>query len=86
MTVSLGRGVSVYEMLSVIARAKVATKSGTAEEITAHLRSLDNEALVNEYHWAISVLLGRGLLSREEQIEAAEYARDWMDSRHSMSV
>jgi hypothetical protein len=81
VTVSLGRAVSVYEMLQVIGRAKVAERQmRTAVEITEWLRSLDTTAVVDEYHRAVVLLLNKGLLSPKEQREVNEYARDWVDS------
>jgi hypothetical protein len=81
VTVSLGRGVSVYEMLQLIGRAKLAERQmRSAVEITEWLRKLDAVAVVEEYHRAVVLLMNKGLLSKKEQVEVREYARDWVDS------
>lgn len=80
--VGMGRNVSVYEMLQTIGRAKVATMRGSsAETITNWLRTLDNEALIVEYHAAVAVLLAKGLLTPKERGDVRDYARDWIDSQ-----
>lgn len=81
MATVVGHPVSVYEMLRLIGRAGIATKSGSAEEISAYLRQLDPDQLIEEFHRAVVTLSGRGLLSPEEKIAVAQYARDWVDSQ-----
>jgi len=81
VAVSLGKSVSVYEMMRTVGRAGIATRSGSAEEITNYLRSLGPEELVEEYHRAIATLLNRGLLSHQEKQEIKEYATDWVSQQ-----
>lgn len=75
-----GRGVSVYEMMQLVGRAGVATRMGSADEITAYLRSLGPEELIEEFHRAVATLSSRNLLSKPEQAKLADYARDWVQS------
>ena len=77
----MSRGVSVYEMLRVVGRAKVATGAGTAEEITNNLRSLGPMELMEEFHRAVVLLDDRGLLSPGERARAEDYAREWVHSQ-----
>ena len=77
----MSRGVSVYEMLRMVGRAKVATGAGSAEEITNKLRALGPMELMEEFHKAVVLLDDRGLLSPGERARAEDYAREWVHSQ-----
>jgi hypothetical protein len=80
-TVSMGREISAFEMMQTIGRAGVASRTGNAAQITAYIRSLSPEELVEEFHRSVVILSERNLLSQRERAEIADYARDWVHSQ-----
>jgi hypothetical protein len=76
------RGISVYEMMQIVGRAGVATRSGdTAQDITSYIRQLGPEQLVEEFHRSVVILQERGMLTPKEKVQVADYARDWVQSQ-----
>ena len=69
------RDITVAHMLETIAKAYVATKTTDG---VSRIRAMKYERLVDEYHWAIVTLDAKGLLSREEQLRAQQYAREYL--------
>ena len=74
----LDRGVTIYEMFQTIGRASLANNDGHPEQVFTRLQALKPEDLIEEYHRAVAILLSRGLLSKRERMELADYARDWI--------
>jgi hypothetical protein len=77
-----GKGISVYEMMQLVGRAGVATKSSdTAQGIADYIRRLGPEQLVEEFHRSVAILSERNMLTPAEKQKVADYARDWVQSQ-----
>lgn len=77
MLIPMTQDVSVYEMLRMISRAKLAAGGYSVEDVT---RLLPDE-LTSEFHRAVVVLAAKGMLSSPEQILVKEYAESWVYSQ-----
>ncbi len=49
-------------------------------EAVHRLKSLPVERLKQEFDWSISFLSAKGLLSNQEEVQAAQYVADYLDN------
>jgi len=71
------KSITVNEMLVTIGKAYLASKQYDG---VARLRQLSVSQLVQEYHWAVSCLLAKGLLTPLEELKANRHAYEFVNS------